>query len=152
MKPAPVRYPERELHSGQLYYTLKAMSKNFAKRATFLKYDADLGVVFGYAIVCTEDGEPYYDLQGDHIPEATMLNAATEFAKEPTIKMMHKGEAVGELSFMFPLTEEIAKAFDIETDKTGLLVGVRPEPDVLEKMQSGELSGFSVGGFIEEAE
>ena len=47
------------------------------------------GVVFGWAIVCKQDGQDYYDLnvdratgkrKPDHIPESSMLDAACGFA------------------------------------------------------------------------
>ena len=33
-----------------------------------VKVDDELGLVFGYAMICAENGKPYYDLQGDNIP------------------------------------------------------------------------------------
>ena len=44
------------------------------------------------------------------------------------------------------LSREIAKALDITTKRTGLLVGLRPDAAMLAKFKSGELSGFSIGG------
>ena len=35
--------------------------------------DAKRGLVFGRAIVCKKDGEEYYDLHGDYIPEDVMF-------------------------------------------------------------------------------
>lgn len=51
-----------------------------------LKVDAELGVVFGYAIVCREKDATgnwvdHYDTQGHHIPENEMLQASVEFSK-----------------------------------------------------------------------
>ena len=40
------------------------MSESFELRAKILKVDDSLGLVFGWAIVCQEDGVPYYDVQG----------------------------------------------------------------------------------------
>ena len=41
----------------------------------------------------------------------------------------------------------IAKAFDILTRRTGLMIAVRPsDKGMLEKFQLGELTGFSIGG------
>lgn len=116
-------------------------------KAEVAKIDEDLGLVFGYAIVSKVDGEPYFDSQGDHIPEDAMLKAATDFMVNSRVaKEMHHGEQVGAVVFAFPLTAEIAKALDIEARKTGLLIAMRPGPDVLAKYKSGEYQGFSIGG------
>lgn len=125
------------------------MSKEeFEVRSEITKVDASLGVVMGYAIVCNEDGEPYYDLQGDHIPEDSMLKAATDFmANSRTAKEMHQGEAVGSVVFAWPMTSDIAKSFGFEVKKTGLLIGFKPDDqEILEKYRLGELTGFSIGG------
>lgn len=112
------------------------------------KVDESLGLVFGYAIVCKKDGEEYYDLAGDHIPEQAMLKAATNFAQRDRVaKEMHEGEKAGTVVFLFPLTEEVAKSLNIETSQTGLLIAMKPDsPEMLEKFRSGEYTGFSIGG------
>lgn len=111
------------------------------------KVDEGLGLVFGFAIVCKENGVDHYDLQGHHIPEAVMLEAVTEFSKaEMVAKDMHRGDQIGEVAFLFPLTAEVAKAFDITSTKTGLMIAMRPGADVLAKFASKEYTGFSIGG------
>ena len=103
--------------------------------------------MFGWAIVCEEDGRPYVDLQEDHVGHATMLKAATAFADGARIaKDMHEGGPAGTVLFVWPLTPEIAKSFDIVTKRTGLMVGMRPTTEVLAKFRSGEYTGFSIGG------
>jgi len=60
---------------------------------------------------------------------------------------MHAGEEQGSVVFAWPLTEDIAKAMGIETQKTGLMIAVKPgNPEILEKFKTGEYSGFSIGG------
>lgn len=121
---------------------------SFETRAKVTKVDDDLGLVFGYAIVCKVDGEDYYDLHGDHIPEDAMLKAATDFMENSrTAKEMHTGESRGTIIFSWPMTSDIAKAFGIETSQTGLMVAMKPDTDMLAKFKSGELTGFSIGGF-----
>lgn len=116
------------------------------------KVDESLGLVFGWGIVCTEKGEPYFDTQGDHIPESAMVEAVSDFMLKSRIAgEMHArdGDAVvqdGAVVFSFPLTEEIAKAFEIECDRTGWLVAIKPSAEVLEKFRSGDYTGFSIGG------
>lgn len=109
--------------------------------------DKKHGLVFGWGIVCKENGVDYVDVQDDHIPEDSMLEAAADFAKGARPgKEMHSGDDVGQHVFLFPLTSDIAKALGIETKKTGLLVGYMPPPDMLAKFESGEYTGFSIGG------
>tara|TARA_R110002153_G_scaffold104852_1_gene243004 strand:- start:20472 stop:20864 length:393 start_codon:yes stop_codon:yes gene_type:complete len=113
-----------------------------------LKVDESLGLVFGFAMVCKENGEIHIDLQGDDIPENEMLKSAVGFAKsERVAKEMHQGESVGDVTFIFPLTTEIAASLDIVTKRTGLLIAMRPDsPEVLRKFADGEYTGFSIGG------
>lgn len=123
--------------------------------------DDEHGLVFGFAIVCKKDGEDYYDLNVDadgvhkgksvpeHITEDAMFKAAAE-AAELGVQMpgndMHAGADTGTYWFMFPLTTEIAKSLEIETTRTGLLVGYKPEADVLAKFKDGTYTGFSIEG------
>jgi len=112
------------------------------------KVDSELGIVFGYAIVCKVDGEDYFDTQGDHIPESTMLEATADYmAGDRMAKVMHRGGDAGQVVYGFPVTEDIAKALGIEVRKTGFVVGMRPDDEeVLAKYASGEFTGFSIGG------
>jgi len=114
----------------------------------FIKYNKKLGLVFGWAIVSKVDGEEYYDLQGDHIPEDSMLEAATDFMlKRRTMKLMHRGESRGDVVFAWPLTEETAKAMGIESNISGLMIAVKPtNKKLIEAAETGELKGFSIGG------
>ncbi len=119
--------------------------------ATILKTDSDLGLVMGWGIVCNIDGEQYFDLQGDHITEAAMTEAVTDFMKSDRVAMdMHLGEDAilpGRIVHSFPMTAEIAKSFGITTDQTGWMVAMQPEDnEVLAKFASGEYTGFSIGG------
>ena len=122
--------------------------EEFATAAQVCKVDEKLGLVFGYAMVCKVKGEDYFDTQGDHIPEDTMLRVLTKFMQGDGIaKEMHTGEQVGKYVFAFPLTTEIAKSLDIQTEKTGALVAMKPESDdLLRKFRDGVLTGFSIGG------
>lgn len=119
----------------------------FETEATVAKVDDSLGLVFGFAIVCKIDGEPYFDTQGDHIPEDAMLKAASDFMVNSRVaKDMHNGGPIGPVVFAFPLTDDIAKAMGIESQKTGLMIAMKPPAPILAKYQSGEYTGFSIGG------
>jgi hypothetical protein len=123
----------------------------FSKAASVVKVDDSLGLVFGFAIVCKIDGEPYYDLQDEMIPEDSMLRAASDFMLNSRVaKEMHEGDDAGTVVFAFPLTTDIAKALDIQTKQTGLLVAMQPNASTLAKFKSGALTGFSIGGICEE--
>lgn len=130
-----------------------AMSKSFETTAEVLKVDEELGIVFGWGIVCTEKGERYFDLQGDHITEDAMLKATSDFmyelraagemhARDKDGKAVHKGVIVHSM----PLTAELAKSFGITIEKTGWLIGMKPDKDMLEKFKDGTYKGFSIGG------
>lgn len=123
------------------------------------KVDENLGMVFGYSIICKVNGQDYYDLnidlsgphQGErvpeHIPEATMLKAAVEFMQTARVgNEMHKGPDEGIYIFAFPLTTDIAKAMGITSNVTGLMVGFKPPPELLAKFKDGSLKGFSIEG------
>jgi len=118
-----------------------------ASIATVLKVDDGLGLVFGWAIVCKKGGVEYFDTQGDHIPEDSMLSAATDFMVNARVaKDMHAGDEIGPIVFAWPMTEDIAKAMSIETGTTGLMIAMQPPPAILQKFRSGEYTGFSIGG------
>lgn len=137
------------------------MATEFTKTCTVLKTSDELGLVYGYAIVCLENGQPYFDESPthDHIPEAVMVKYAAEFMLNSRVNTnMHEREGSdpvpdGTVVFAFPLTLEIAKALGFETiKKTGLIVGIRPSAAVYAKFKSGEYTGFSIGGYRGEDE
>lgn len=126
-----------------------------------LKVSDELGLIFGFAAICKVDGEDFWDSDNEHYPEESMLRDSTEFAKSSrTACDMHAREgdgiepvSAGGIVHTFPLTTEIAKALEIQTRRTGLLIAMAPDdPAVLEKARSGEYTGFSIGGSVVEAE
>lgn len=120
----------------------------FTKCEKILKVDEELGLVFGWGIICKIDGEEYFDVQDHNIPEASMLEAVTDFAKsDRTSGDMHVFKD-GMVVHEFPLTADIAKAFDISCPNTGWMVAVEPSPEVLEKFRDGTYTGFSIGGTV----
>jgi len=123
------------------------MSKTFRIDTQFEKYSEELGLALGWAIVCKEGGKEYFDLQGDHIPEESMLKAATDFMLHSRVGGdMHKTHG-GEIVFAWPMTQEIAEAFGITTQKTGLMIAYKPnDPAIKAKFKSGEYTGSSIGG------
>lgn len=127
----------------------------FRLDATILKVDSSLGLVMGWGIICSEDAgvTPYFDRQNEHVPELAMLTESADFmANRRVAKDMHSGEEQGQVVFAFPMTVEIAKSFGITTPKTGLMIAVRPNPGMMAKFESGEFTGFSIGGSRIESE
>lgn len=122
--------------------------KPTSKYAEVLKVDDNLGLVLGWAIVCKQDGADYFDLQNDHIPEDAMLKASADFMQNSRVaKEMHSGGAAGSVVFAFPMTTDIAKAFGVETQTTGLMIAMRPDSDeMLAKFRDKTFTGFSIGG------
>jgi hypothetical protein len=131
-----------------------------------VQVDAAHGIVFGFAIVSKIKNaagayEDYYDLnidtegvhKGKPVPEAitddAILKAVVEASAAGTHMVgdeMHAGPDTGSYPFMFPLTEDIAKALGIDAPKLGLLVGYHPEAAVLKKFEDGTYTGFSMTG------
>jgi len=137
-----------------------AAAKKIVKVNDVLSVDEEHGLVIGWAIVCKLNGEDYYDLNVDtdgvhkgkrvpeHITEDCMFKAAAEAAEAGQCpgNDMHAGPDAGSYHFMFPMTTEIAKALDITTKRTGLLVGYKPPADILAKFKDGTYTGFSIEG------
>lgn len=115
-----------------------------------LKVDDTLGVVFGFAFVCNVNGEKHYDHHGDHISESVMLKSATDYMeRDRTALSEHTGGRSGTVVFAFPLSEDIAKSLEIETKKTGMLIGMKPNnKEDLQKFRDGTYTGFSIGARI----
>lgn len=117
-----------------------------ATECTVAKVNKKLGLVFGFAAVSKANGAEYFDTQGDALPDETLLESATEFMLERRVSgEMHEVQD-GTPVFLFPLTEEIAKALGIVSSRYGLLYGAKPSPEVFAKFESGEYTGFSIGG------
>lgn len=112
------------------------------------KVDGSLGLVFGWAMVSKVDGQPYFDLQGDHIPDETIIESSADFmANSRAAKAMHAGEDRGSILFAFPMTEDVAKGYGIDTQgKYGLLVAAKFDEETVQKFADGTYTGFSIGG------
>lgn len=142
--------PEKASRSDADTAPHRRPSETFEKAACVAKVDTQLGIVFGYACVCKVDGEDYYDSQGDNIDEDGLVEAAMTFVEKhaASAKIMHRGDNVGRVVFVFPLVGDVAKSLGIEASKTGLLIGWKPDDrGVLAKFASGEFTGFSIGGY-----
>lgn len=108
----------------------------------------DQRMVYGWASVCTKAGDSIVDSQDDVIDEDEIESAASEFMTSVrTAKAMHRGGKVGEVIHSLPLTDAIAKALGLESDRRGWIVGVKVHDDaVWKRVKAGELRSFSIGG------
>ena len=116
------------------------------KSLTLKDAQTSLGVVYGFAVVSKENGQEYFDLQGDHIPEDVIAKAALDVGGLIDAKVQHAGETVGKVVFSMPVYSE--GDLVTKSGKTGLYVGIKFPDEVLEKFEKGELTGFSIGGQV----
>lgn len=129
------------------------MRKEFTFTTEVLKVSAELGIVFGWAVICSKNEERYFDLQDDHATEQAIIKGALDFMLHSRkAKEMHWRSDAGEIPLAWPLTADVKKAFGIQCDKTGLMIAMKPDTEMFEKFKSGELTGFSIGGYCDEYE
>ena len=118
-----------------------------------IKFDEELGVVYGWASVIEKDGQPFVDHHGDVIEEHELLKAAHLFVKDARVGgFMHLKDEndevikVGEVVASFPLTRSVQKAFGIDLPLSGWAIGIEiHHPQLLEKVKEGEFPAFSIG-------
>lgn len=117
------------------------------------------GIILGWGIVCTKDGEDYFDSQDECFKEDGTFDAVVEFSKNLVLCEMHARDSrgniikAGNVVFHFPLIREVADSYNIKTDTTGWMVGAKPyNPEILKKLENGEYTGLSVGGVRIETE
>jgi cation transport regulator ChaB len=125
-----------------------AMTYEMNKASDILKLDSERRIAWGWASVSTMKGELVTDLQGDTITTAEMEKMADRFmASARTAKAMHEGDSIGEVLHSFPLTAELAKAFGMETDREGWIIGMKIHDDATWRaFQEQKFRGFSIGG------
>ena len=105
-------------------------------------------LAFGWAYVSTVNNEISLDHSGEFIRPDQIAKAATNFMLSMrTAKRMHSGESIGEVVHSMPLTNEIAKALGIQSDREGWVIALKIYDDqVWEDVKSGKLAAFSIGG------
>ena len=110
--------------------------------------DDEQRVVWGWASVATEDGNPVFDVHGDHIPMSELTRASVDFMENVRVgKSLHQGEQTSSVIGCLPLSQELAKALGIETNREGLIMGFRVHDDATWSLiKSGELPALSIGG------
>jgi len=113
-----------------------------------LKTDEEQRMVWGWASVVTEKGEPVVDRQGDVIEPETLVKAVNKFMEFVRVgKQMHDGDQIGVVVHSMPITKEIGDSLGIQSDREGWIVAFKVYDDgVWSKVKSGELAAFSIGG------
>ena len=113
-----------------------------------LKADEEQRLVYGWASVVTEKGEPVVDRQGDVIEPETLVKAVNSFMENIRVgKEMHKGDQIGAVIHSMPITKEIGESLGIQSDREGWIVAFKVyNDDVWARVKSGELAAFSIGG------
>ena len=128
------------------------MTKNIEGK--ILKADDEQRMVYGWASVVTEKGEPVVDRQGDVIEAGTLVKAVNEFMEHVRVgKAMHVGDQVGVVVHSLPVTKEIGEALGIQSDREGWVVAYKVfDDDIWAMVKSGELAAFSIGGRAQKEE
>ncbi len=126
--------------------TVGSMTKDI--EGQILKADDEQRMVYGWASVVTEKGEPVVDRQGDVIEADTLVRAVNKFMEHVRVgKEMHKGDQIGAVIHSMPVTKEIGESLGIQSDREGWIVAFKVyNDDVWAKVKSGELAAFSIGG------
>lgn len=97
------RYWSCRMWSGS---TVGSMTKNL--EGQILKSDDEQRMVYGWASVVTEKGEPVVDRQGDVITPDTLVRAVNKFMEHVRVgKEMHRGEQIGAVIHSMPITKEV---------------------------------------------
>jgi hypothetical protein len=147
----------QQMHDHSVKLGAECAYSKAALPAAVIKVDEEQHMVYGWASVVTEKGQPVIDLQDDVIMPDTMAKAATEFmldvrkalvmhARNPSGGIdddMIKGIVVHSL----PLTVDLAKSLGIHTEREGWIVGMKiQDPTTWQLVKEGKLKAFSIGG------
>ena len=115
-----------------------------------IKLDETRHRITGFAMVsCNKNGEPVYDLQGDHISPEELVKAVQDFAAivgEYRVDDMHDRSDTGRVVESLVLTAELQKALGIPegTQPIGWLVTVEVPKAEFELVKAGKRPMFSI--------
>lgn len=128
--------------------SVSSMTKEVQLEGQILKQMDEERLAFGWAYVSTVKGEISLDHSGEFIRPNQIAKAATNFMLSMrTAKAMHSGDRIGEVVHSMPLTNDIAKALGIQSDREGWVVAIKVHDDqVWQDVKSGKLAAFSIGG------
>jgi hypothetical protein len=147
---AAVDNPAADLIESVVSAAIEAvMGATMEKRtAKIIKLDEEARIVWGWASVVSVDGKPMVDRQGDIISADVMTKAADRFMLDVRVaKAMHEGAQIGEVIHSFPLTKALGEALGVHSALEGWIVAMKVHDDsVWNRVKSGELAAFSIGG------
>lgn len=107
-------------------------------------------VAYGWFSVIEEDGRSLIDKQGDVIKADELVGAVHDFILNVRAgKVMHRGERVGDVVESLVLTKDVQKALGVElpNGRVGWFGAIKfHNDDAWERVKSGELRAFSIGG------
>lgn len=128
--------------------SVSEMTKEVQIEGQIVKQLDEERLAFGWAYVATVKGEVSLDHSGEFIRPELLAKAATNFMLSMrTAKRMHSGESIGEVIHSMPLTNDVAKALGIQSDREGWIIAIRVNDEqVWQDVKSGKLSAFSIGG------
>jgi len=128
--------------------SVSSLTKEVQIEGQILKQMDEERLAFGWAYVSTVKGELSLDHSGEFIRPDQIAKAATNFMLSTrTAKAMHTGEKIGEIVHSMPLTNDIAKALGIQSDREGWIIAMKVYDDqVWQDVKSGKLAAFSIGG------
>ena len=126
---------------------LVEVTKSFALDPDTTSFDEGLNTLFGFAVVSTINGKPYFDLHGDHIPVDVIAKSVSETGGFIGADYQHNGEVVGNAAHNMPVFEDFG-LID-KGGRTGLYVGIKyDDPNVLEEHKEKGVSGFSIKALL----
>ena len=128
--------------------TVMDKSSNINSSVSIIKADDEQRIVWGWASVATENGEPVFDVHGDHIPMEELTKASVDFMRNYRVgKREHFGKQTSDVIAMLPLSKSLADALGVQTNREGLIVGFKVYDDqTWSDIKSGDLPAFSIGG------
>ena len=128
--------------------SVSEMTKEVQIEGQILKQLDEERLAFGWAYVATVKGEVSLDHSGEFIRADQLAKAATNFMLSVrTAKRMHSGESIGEVIHSMPLTNDVAKALGIQSDREGWIIAIKVHDEqVWQDVKSGKLAAFSIGG------
>jgi len=128
--------------------SVSEMTKEVQIEGQIVKQLDEERLAFGWAYVSTVKGEVSLDHSGEFIRPELLAKAATNFMLSMrTAKRMHSGESIGEVIHSMPLTNDVAKALGIQSDREGWIIAIKVHDEqVWQDVKSGKLAAFSIGG------
>jgi len=114
-----------------------------------VKLDGEQRIAYGWFSVVEENGQPVVDQQGDYISEAVLTKAVHDFNMNGRAgKVLHNGRRVADIVESVMLSRDVQQALGVDLGRTGWFGAMQYNDQAAwERVKSGELPAFSIGGF-----